>query len=146
MIREILPRVEQRSAAASSSDAMPSPGMLERHYSPRAPLTVYDADAIARLARDACAAIARGDRVGIMAADDDREALAEVERHGSRATIVYLGSERDLSAVAARLYAAMRELDASSVDRILARSVVGDDGLAVAIRDRLRRAGVPSVV
>ena len=142
MLRTILPRVEQRSAAASSSDAMPSPGMLERHYSPRAPLTVYDGDAIARLARDACAALARGDRVGIMAADEDREALAEVERHGSRAAVVYLGSERDLAAIAARLYAAMRELDASGVDRILARSVVGDDGLAVAIRDRLRRAGV----
>jgi L-threonylcarbamoyladenylate synthase len=142
MLRAILPRVEQRSAAASSSDAMPSPGMLERHYSPRAPLTVYDGDDIARLARDACAAIAHGNRVGIMAADEDREALADVERHGSRATIVYLGSERDLSAVAARLYAAMRELDTSGVDRILARSVAGDDGLAVAIRDRLRRAGV----
>jgi hypothetical protein len=36
----------------------------------------------------------------------------------------------------------MRELDTSGVDRILARSVAGDDGLAVAIRDRLRRAGV----
>ena len=64
MLRPILPRVEQRSAAASSSDAMRSPGMLERHYSPRARLTVYDGDDIARLARDACAAIAAGHRVG----------------------------------------------------------------------------------
>jgi L-threonylcarbamoyladenylate synthase len=81
-----------------------------------------------------------------MVADEDREALAEVERHGSRAAVIYLGSQRDLAAIAARLYAAMRELDASGVDRILACSVVGDDGLAVAIRDRLRRAGVRSVV
>ena len=142
MLRAVLPRVEQRSAAASSSDAMRSPGMLERHYSPRARLTVYDGDDIARLARDACAAIAAGHRVGIMAADEDRAALSEVERHGSHATIVYLGSDRDLATVASRLYAAMRELDASGVDRILARSVAGDDGLAVAIRDRLSRAGV----
>jgi L-threonylcarbamoyladenylate synthase len=149
MLRAILPRVEQRSAATSSAGAMPSPGMLERHYSPRAPLTVYDGDsrdAVTRLVRDACAAIAQGHRVGIMAADEDRAELSEVERHGSRATIVYLGSERDPAAIAARLYASMRELDASGVDRILARSVPGDDGLAVAIRDRLRRAGVRPLV
>jgi L-threonylcarbamoyladenylate synthase len=146
MLRAVLPRVEQRSPAASSSSVLPSPGMLERHYSPRAPLTVYDNDGIARLVRDACAAIAQGHQVGIMAMDEDRAALSDVERHGSRATIVYLGSERDVAMVASRLYAAMRELDASGVHRILARSVRGDDGLAVAIRDRLRRAGVRSVV
>jgi L-threonylcarbamoyladenylate synthase len=145
MLREVLPRVEQRSPDARASGAMPSPGMLERHYSPRAPLTVYDGesrDAVARLVRDACASIAQGRRIGIMAAEEDRHALAEVERLGSRATIAYLGSERDLATVASRLYASMRELDASGVDRILTRSFAGDDGLAVAIRDRLRRAGV----
>jgi hypothetical protein len=35
----------------------------------------------------------------------------------------------------------MRELDASGVDRILARAFPGDDGLALAMQDRLRRAG-----
>jgi len=55
---------------------------------------------------------------------------------------VYLGSEGDLAIVASRLYAAMRDLDASGVDRILARGFPGDEGLAVAIRDRLRRASV----
>jgi molybdopterin-guanine dinucleotide biosynthesis protein len=67
--------------------------------------------------------------------------LAEVARVSAAATIVYLGSERDLATVASRLYASMRELDASGVDRILVRGFPGDDGLAVAIRDRLRRAG-----
>ncbi len=143
MLRAILPRVEQRSPGELVRGAMPSPGMLERHYSPRAPLTVFDhvsGDAVADLVRDACASIARGQRVGIMAADEDRAALTEVERSG--ATVVYLGSERDLGTVASRLYASMRELDASGVDRILARGFPGDEGLAVAISDRLRRASV----
>src|SRR5262245_24011117 len=34
MLRAILPRVEQRSPAASPSDAMPSPGILDRHTPP----------------------------------------------------------------------------------------------------------------
>jgi len=143
MLREILPRVERRSVDAPSSGAMKSPGLLERHYSPRAPLTVYDGrDSVARLVRDACSFIASGQRLGIMAADEDRDALSIVERHGPLATIVSLGSERDHVTVASRLYAAIRELDSSGVDRILVRDFPGSNGLAVAVRDRLRRASV----
>jgi L-threonylcarbamoyladenylate synthase len=145
MLRAILPRVEQRAEDAPVSGALPSPGLLERHYSPRAPLTVYDgSDAVARLVRDACASIAQGQRVGIMTTEEDRPALTGVERLAPSPTIVDLGSERDLATVASRLYAALRELDASGVDRILARGFRGDEGLAVALRDRLRRASVKS--
>lgn len=141
MLREILPRVEHRRRGAPGSGPMPSPGLLERHYSPRAPLTLYEgSDAVARLIRDACASIAQGQRVGIMAADEDRPALTSVEPLAPRPTIITLGPEHDLAIVASRLYAALRELDASGVERILARGFPGDEGLAVAIRDRLRRA------
>jgi L-threonylcarbamoyladenylate synthase len=143
MLRDVVPRVEQRSTDTPARGAMPSPGMLERHYAPRAPLTVYDgdtSDAVGRLVDDARAAIAQGRRVGIMVADEDRGALAAVEGHGSRAIVLYLGSAQDFATVASRLYASMRELDAAGVDRILVRGFPGEDGLAVAIRDRLRRA------
>ena len=140
MLKEILPRVERTSSAEAGQRAMPSPGMLERHYSPRAQLTLYEGDgreSIARLIHDA----ANGDgRVGVLAADEDRQALADLEPLGRRVTITYLGSQRDLATVASRLYASMRELDASGVDRIFVRDFPGDDGLAIAIRDRLRRA------
>jgi L-threonylcarbamoyladenylate synthase len=143
MLRAILPDVERRAEGAPATGAVASPGLLERHYSPRAPLTVYeDADALARLVRDARSSMAEGHRLGVMAADEDRGALSDIEHADSRVNIAYLGSERDLATVASRLYAAMRELDASGVDRILARGFPGDDGLAVAIRDRLRRASV----
>ncbi len=149
MLREILPRVERRSSAERALGAMPSPGMLERHYSPRAPLTLYEGaarEAVAQLIGDARAAIAAGARIGIMAADEDREALAglvtELAGLDTRLTIAYLGSEGDLTTVAARLYAVVRELDSTGVDRILARGFPGEDGLATAIQDRLRRAAV----
>jgi L-threonylcarbamoyladenylate synthase len=149
MLQEFLPRVERRSAAERALGSMPSPGMLERHYSPRAPLTLYEGaarEAVAQLIGDARAAIAAGARVGIMAADEDREALAglvtELAGLETRLTIAYLGSEGDLSTVASRLYAVVRELDSTGVDRILARGFPGEDGLATAIQDRLRRAAV----
>lgn len=145
MLRAVLPQVERRTADAPVTGALPSPGLLERHYSPRAPLTAYDGEnALARLMRDARASMADGQRLGIMAADEDRRVLSEIEHADRPVTIVYLGSERDLATVASRLYAAMRELDGSGVDRILARGFPGEDGLAVAIRDRLRRAAVRS--
>jgi len=149
MLQEVLPRVERRSSAEHALGAMPSPGMLERHYSPRAPLTLYEGaarEAVAQLIGDARAAIAAGARVGIMAADEDREALAglvtELAGLDTRLTIAYLGSEGDLTTVASRLYAVVRELDSTGVDRILARGFPGEDGLATAIQDRLRRAAV----
>jgi L-threonylcarbamoyladenylate synthase len=141
MLRAILPRVEQRPANAPVRGAMRSPGLLERHYSPRAPLTLYEGDAreaVARLTHDARAAVAGGTRIGIIAVDEDREALAGIA--GPLATIASLGSERDPATVASRLYATMRDLDAAGVERILARSFPGDDDLADVIRDRLRRA------
>ena len=145
MLQMILPRVERRASTEHGRSAMPSPGMLDRHYSPRAPLTLYEGDAratVARLVRDACAATAAGARVGIMAAEEDREALADLAPAGARVTIAYLGSEHDLATVAARLYTVMRELDSAGVDRILVRAFPGEDGLASAIQDRLRRARV----
>jgi len=149
MLQELLPRVERRSSAERALGSMPSPGMLERHYSPRAPLTLYEGaarEAVAQLIGDARAAIAAGARVGIMAADEDREALAglvtELAGLDTRLTIAYLGSEGDLTTVASRLYAVVRELDSTGVDRILARGFPGEDGLATAIQDRLRRAAV----
>jgi L-threonylcarbamoyladenylate synthase len=147
MLRAVLPRVDTRARDEPVHGARASPGMLERHYSPRALLTLYEGEpreAVARLVREACGLIADGRRIGIMAADEDRAALAEIEHTGSPATIAYLGSQYDLATIASRLYAAMRELDACGVDRILVRDLPGDEGLAAAIRDRLRRAGVRS--
>jgi L-threonylcarbamoyladenylate synthase len=129
-------------AAASETTSMRSPGLLAKHYSPRAPLTLYAGDpgrVVARIAADARGALERGERVGILAADEDRAALPQAAR------IATVGASGDLVTVATRLYAALRELDAAHVDRILARGFGRDDGLGTAIADRLRRAAAGRV-
>jgi hypothetical protein len=58
---------------------------------------------------------------------------------------VRVGSETRPEVVAARLYAALRELDAAGVELILARQFPSDDGLGRAVRDRLSRAAAGRV-
>jgi L-threonylcarbamoyladenylate synthase len=114
--------------------------MLERHYSPRAPLRLYvgpTAAMQARLAADAAEAISAGKSVGILAADEDPFAIGFVIR---------VGPLHEPSTIASRLYSALRELDAAGVDLILARGFPDDTGLGAAIRDRLQRAAAGRVV
>jgi L-threonylcarbamoyladenylate synthase len=144
MIRMVLPDVRLRERASSEpAGGMKSPGLLTRHYSPRAPLTLYEgssARAIARMAADAGDAIARGQRVGIVAADEDElpDSLALL--------IVRIGRESEPSTLATNLYRALRTLDAAGVDLILVRTFGGQSGLTVAIHDRLRRAAAGRTV
>jgi L-threonylcarbamoyladenylate synthase len=150
MIRKVVPSVTASPAAAgperSAGDdgsAMPSPGMLTKHYSPRAPLTLYEgSNAVTGIVADARLARSRGQRVGIVAADEDRRKLGAAGgvEGGPALKIVALGPADELETVAAHLYAALRELDAAGVDLILARAFPARGGLGIAIQDRLRRA------
>ncbi len=140
MVREVIPDARLRGSGAAADGLLRSPGLLERHYSPRAPLTLYEGHpsrVIDRIRQDADEARARGQRVGIVAAIGDAIDGFEIAR---------LGTDDDLAAVAAGLYAALRDLDAWGADIILARGFPADFGLGVAIRDRLRRAAAGRVV
>ena len=139
MIRGVLPEVRMHDAAVHGSAPMKSPGLLAKHYSPRAPLTLYEgshSEMAARISADAAEALARGQRVGLILATEDPIALVSSDT----LRIERIGSENEPATVAANLYNALRALDADGVDLILARSFEDTSGLGVAIADRLRRA------
>jgi len=122
-----------------------SPGLLERHYSPRTPLTTYEGQAprvLERMREDAVAAQAEGRRVGLLIFDEDAM-LAQIPGVLAARS---MGPSTDLEAVAAQLYAALRDLDASESDVILAHGFDDVRGLGAALRDRLRRAAAGRVV
>ena len=150
MLREIVPDVAVKSTSQADGTAARSPGLLPKHYSPRTPLTLYEGDtgsALRHLVKDAGAAIAAGESVGIIAAEEDWYALESLGTANLRLVeLRYLGSEHDLPAIASRLYTAFRELDAAGVTRILVRGFAADDGFGAAIQDRLRRAAAGRVV
>jgi L-threonylcarbamoyladenylate synthase len=127
--------------------AMPSPGMLEKHYSPRAALTLYEgeADAVLPLLADAAvAAAAAGKSVAVIATEEDRHALASLAARPGM-MIRTIGSAFAPGIVAARLYATLRELDAAGADTIFVRGFP-DHGLFAAVQDRLRRAAGGRIV
>lgn len=148
-LRELLPDVRgpeatQPDSGAGTDDQPPagevmrSPGQMPRHYAPHTRLIAFDGDgpaAVAAVRAEAMAALARGERVGVLLPDEEAAWLADLP-----VTVARLGPSADLAAIAHRLYAALRELDDAGLDLILAHTF-GRAGLGLALEDRLRRAG-----
>jgi L-threonylcarbamoyladenylate synthase len=151
LLRTVVPDARQRASSATENEgAMASPGMLAKHYSPRAPLTLYEGPpeaAVDRLEVAAREAGASGSRVGILAPREDVERIRlALAPWASRVEFADAGGEGDVTEMASRLYDSLRALDSSGVDLILARGVSAEHGLGAAIRDRLRRAAAGRIV
>ena len=99
-----------------------APGMLASHYAPRAQLRLDATE------------VRRGEALLAFGPDQPRDADDAV-------AIVNLSPTGDLAEAAARLFAALRDLDRKA-DRI-AVAPIPDHGLGEAINDRLRRAAAP---
>jgi L-threonylcarbamoyladenylate synthase len=145
MLRLVLPRIDVRDQTRDGASAMPSPGLLLKHYSPRAPLTLYEGEAAAvaaRMTADIRVAVAGGRTVGVIAADEDDFG----EPDGPRRRVIRIGPSHEVQVVASRLYAALRELDIAGSDLIFARQFPSDAGLGPAVQDRLRRAAAGRII
>ncbi len=133
LAREIEPicgPITQSELAKNSAppSILSSPGMLPRHYAPRAPLEV--------LPEDECRAriktlVEQGIRVGYLGLG----ALLDAEAPG----VIQIVMPTEARGYTARLYAALHELDAAGVERILVALPPGTEEWQ-AVRDRLRRA------
>ncbi|MCS6940149.1 MAG: L-threonylcarbamoyladenylate synthase [Roseiflexaceae bacterium] len=143
-LRELLPDVifTPRYLTADG-EAAPAPGMLLRHYAPNATLIVVEGGrdaALARIRHEALTAISAGKRIGVLAFDEDAPELSDLP-----VQVVTLGPATDPEKVAQRLFAALREIERAGVDLILVRDP-GQEGLSLAIRDRLVRAAEGRVI
>ncbi|MEO8677432.1 MAG: L-threonylcarbamoyladenylate synthase [Vicinamibacterales bacterium] len=149
-IREVVPEVIRAPLLGvpghrGSDEPQVAPGQMLRHYAPRSPLTLYEGEpaaVVARLAADARTAVAAGEYVGILAPEEDLLALAPMvapQAGAGRIETRPYGSRRDPARAAHELFAALRSFDESRVSMILA-SAIGTEGLGLAVRDRLARA------
>ena len=139
-LRELLPNIRMhRSTGVPSDAAMPSPGMLVKHYAPQTPVVLHAGDrstALRTMKQNAQQRIHAGETVAVLAYSED----VNEWRSSLPVQIVDVGSEADPRAVAARLYAALRECDELNASVILVRSITTPHPLSLAIHDRLRRA------
>ena len=160
-LRAVVPGIQVASARGSSGPQL-APGQLQRHYAPRARLTLVrssdeivetletvkaievnaDGAVVAALQHLARAAIADGRRVGILVAEEDLPALADLP---PGVVVLAAGPRSDLAVVARHLFGTLRAFDEAGVEVILARDF-GTHGLGLAIRDRLQRAAEGRVV
>jgi L-threonylcarbamoyladenylate synthase len=143
VLERILGRVEVHRHALSGDTPLMSPGTTEKHYAPRAELTLYQGPRDAVLAAMRAAALRhleQGERVGILFADEDRGAFVDLPVVSQG-----MGSFTSLAQIAQQLYASLRAMDEEGVSVILARDF-GESGLGLAIRDRLTRAAAGRVL
>ena len=125
-IEAVVGEVEVATAPGEALGPKASPGMLERHYAPRTPLRVMP-------------------RSGWKKADHGGKPAFLCFRGAPAASAIkkspheVLSRTGDLREAAANLFAALRRLDESGVDVIVAE-LAPDEGLGKAINDRLQRA------
>lgn len=126
-LEEELGPISRLTSSGRAQDPLPAPGMLERHYAPRATLllaTDDGSDLVQRLALE-------GRRVGWVA-DASSQPF-------SSPLVQRIEMPSDASAYAARLYAALHELDQTQVDCIVVARLP-DEPEWLAVHDRLSRA------
>ena len=124
-IERLIGPVDRAVSDPSRDDsAQPAPGMLSRHYAPRTPLLLIDPNqkAVAVSARQ-CGLLTYGNAAA----------------SGTFARIENLSPSSDQQTCAARFFAALRSLDSSGLDVIIARRFP-ESGLGIALNDRLQRA------
>lgn len=129
-IKELIPQIE-----LYMRDNILAPGMYPRHYSPKAKvILVEDAegDQIDKIRNLASEFESQGYSFGIMAKEENKN------RYGDY-NVAVLGHGNDLTVCAANLFYVLREFDKQGVDIIIAESV-NEEGLGLAIMDRLRKA------
>jgi len=141
-LRSVLPDVQppaQRRTEVEDEDifAKKAPGQLLTHYAPTVPLVLFD-DTVETMRSAMLAEIQRrceqGEHVGVLLAEEDIPTFQD-----SGALLYSPGSADDLKQVAANLFAGLRTLEEAHVQVILCRNF-GDQGLGLAIRDRLLKA------
>jgi L-threonylcarbamoyladenylate synthase len=124
------PIVRPVQAEPGEANPLPSPGLMARHYAPRAPLECVEGDSRPR----AEALCQTGRLVGW---------LPFARKPGaSWPGLVAVGMPSNPSGYAARLYAVLHELDDAGVERIVVE-LPPDTEEWLAVRDRLRRASAP---
>jgi L-threonylcarbamoyladenylate synthase len=116
-----------KPTSGEETQALPSPGMLPRHYAPRTPLECVEATDTGGIA----AFTTEGRRIGWVTFNDHDGA--------KRPGVLLRVLPADPAGYSARLYAALHELDAAGLDRILV-TLPPETEEWLAVRDRLRRA------
>lgn len=113
-----------------------SPGMFYRHYSPRARVILVEDNSkiqVESVKEIASEFAMQGYSIGIMAKEENKD------KYNGDFNIKILGPGKNLAICAANLFTVLRDFDKDGTQVIIAEGVK-EEGLGVAIMDRLKRA------
>ena len=136
MVERVLGHVrvdEHVMSPLREGDVARSPGMKYKHYAPRAEMIIFSGEpehVVSAICRRYDEQTAKGERVAILGLDE--------HRYGDR-TFISLGSEKRPQEAAARLFAALRELDERG-DTVALCEAVDTAGIGLAVMNRMGRA------
>lgn len=137
-LKNLIPNICLDVGLVDESVTPKSPGQKYRHYSPKAKMEVFVGDgAIDKIYARARSFKDQDLNVGILAFDNDLDKFEEY-------FTISLGDKDDLSTMSHMLFAALREMDANSIDIILAEGV-SDSGLGKSIMNRMRKSASGNV-
>lgn len=132
----------------SEAEVALSPGIKYKHYSPSTPLILLeltnyrDLDMLVKsIINEASNLRSKGFNIAIIGTNETVEYYI---RGGFK--VLNLGSRRNLYEVARNLYKVLREVDELGVDIALVEGFNDDEGLGIAIMNRLRKASTKRLV
>ena len=117
-----------------------SPGMKYRHYAPKSPVVLIDAEA--RRMVDFIRDDSQGGRIAVISYTEDIPLIREML---PLAEVLDFGSRSDEMTQAHRLFAILREADKRDYDKIYAPTP-NTDGLGLALYNRMIRAAAYNIV
>jgi L-threonylcarbamoyladenylate synthase len=110
-----------------------SPGMMKSHYAPQASLEVYDFETLIQIPAENGSAFLFFDNASYKLWQKKQKLPLE------KSSIKILSETGNITEAAAHFFQSLHELDKSGISRIYAQSAP-EEGLGVAINDRLQRA------
>lgn len=141
-LQSLIPNLQLISKHLHEDDqGIEAPGMLYKHYSPRAELRLFngtEANLIPAMRQDALNQIAQGKKVGMLLPSNEQSLVDDLA-----VEVVNLGATE--SEISHSLFNAMRLLDQAAVDVILVHGF-SRTGLGLALWDRLLRAAEGHVI
>lgn len=143
-IRAFVPNVEVVERYLDTDTAASSPGQMLKHYSPRARVSLFTGSpdkSLLRMQNAIAIAVGDSEQVGVLISDEP-ESFVDGLQMGN---VAFVEMGQSLEEVSANLFAALRALDAQSVNKIFVLWT-RRDGLGAAIWDRLVRAAEGRVI
>lgn len=131
-LEAVVGALEQPADTPRDGAARPSPGMMERHYAPRARVVLFGPESAGQVHRAIADEHARGGRTGVVAWSGRSGALE------SEATVV-VTLPYDAAGYASELYATLHGLDDEGCTLVAVEAPPDEPGWE-GVRDRLRRA------